>query len=90
LADHYWTHHWDVNVRSIPDYDASARATIRGGTRFTYNDPRTGRPRIGYFDPTTGLFTALRGNGAFILTHFRPDDGEAYPLSLPNSTYRRR
>jgi hypothetical protein len=63
LADHYWQHHWDMDAHSILEYDASARATIRDGTRFTYNQPGSGQPRVGYFDSATGLFTALRGDG---------------------------
>jgi pyocin large subunit-like protein len=90
LADHYSDHYWDVNARTIQEYDASARATIRDGTRFTYEDPKTGRPRIGYYDPETGLLTALRGDGSEILTHFAPDDGEDYVRGLPHSTYPRR
>jgi len=89
LADHYAAHRWDTNCTGILEYDASARATIRDGVRFTYDDRASGRPRIGYFDPETGLLTVLRGDGARILTHFGPENGEDYVLSLPNSSYRR-
>ena len=89
LADHYTAHCWDTNCASIPEYDASARATIRDGIRFTYDDRASGRPRIGYFDPETELLTVLRGDGARILTHFGPEDGEDYVLGLPNSSYGR-
>lgn len=88
LEHHYWQHHWDVNATTIPEYDASARETIRRGQRFTYTDPVRRRPRIGYYDPKTGLFTALHGDRKRILTHFRPEDGEAYVRQLPHSTYR--
>jgi pyocin large subunit-like protein len=89
LADHYSDHHWDMNARTVQEYDASARATIRDGTRFTYDDPKTSRLRIGYYDPETGLLTALLGDGSEILTHFAPDDGEDYVRDLPHSTYPR-
>jgi pyocin large subunit-like protein len=89
LTDHFSEHHWDVNARTVEEYDASARATIRDGTRFSYDDPKTGRKRIGYYDPETGLLTALRGDGSAILTHFAPEDGEDYVRRLPRSTYPR-
>ena len=38
LADHYRVRQWDTNCRTISEYDASARATIRNGIRFTYNE----------------------------------------------------
>jgi hypothetical protein len=88
LDHHYRIHHWDVPAGSISEYDASARATIRDGQRFTYTDPGRGRPHVGYYDSETGLFTALSGDGRLILTHFRPEDGEQYIRDLPHSTYR--
>ncbi|HZR97249.1 MAG TPA: hypothetical protein VFE37_01000 [Chloroflexota bacterium] len=90
LTDHYQAHRWDTNCATIPEYDASARATIRNGIRFTYDEKDSGRPRVGYYDPETGLLTVLRGDGSRILTHFAPDDGEDYVLRQPNSTYRPR
>src|SRR5919199_443111 len=85
LADHYWAHRWDTNCKTISEYDESARATIRSGIRFTYNENDSGRPRIGYYDPDTGLLTVLSSDGARLLSHFSPDDGEDYVLRQANS-----
>jgi hypothetical protein len=86
---HYQKHHAEVGVQRLEEYDASARETIRRGRRFEYREPRSGALRVGYFDPETGLFTALDAQESHILTHFRPREGEAYVRQrLPDSTYR--
>ena len=59
-------------MRSVADYDASARATIRVGKRFTYRDPDTGEPRVGYFAMGSGKLTILQQDEAVILSHFIP------------------
>ena len=70
---------------TVDDYDRSARETIARGTRFTYNAPGTGEPRVGFFDRATGHFTALTDDEAILLTHYPLS--EAKIRALPNSTY---
>ena len=74
-------------MRSVADYDASARATIRVGKRFTYRDPDTGEPRVGYCAMGSGKLTILQQDEAVILSHFIPGGGRQYVRSLPESTY---
>jgi len=78
-----------MSAQTIEEYDASARYTIEYGERFQYTDRDLGKPRVGYYDANTGLFTALRADERRIFTHFRPDDPD-YPFDLPDSTYRPR
>lgn len=86
LAAHYAKH--PEGYRSVEEYDRGARETIRNGRPFTYRDPTTGEPRLGFYDPQTNRFTGLTRDGRRITTHFRPDRGEAYVRELPASTYR--
>jgi hypothetical protein len=72
LRDHAGKHGEQVGAKSVREYDLSARETIQNGSRFRYRDPSTNEPRIGYWNPNTGLFTATtetRGS-PIILTHF--------------------
>jgi hypothetical protein len=72
LRGHFGKHGEDVGARTAREFDESARETIRRGKRFSYRDRATNEPRVGYFDPDTGLFTATsqtRKTPA-ILTHF--------------------
>lgn len=69
------------------DCDASARATIRVGQRFTYEDAGTGRQRVGYYHARTERFTALNETETRILTHCRCP--EWYVRLLMSSEYRR-
>ncbi len=86
----FWKHyrkHWiELGVLSATQYDHSARVIVRTGKRFTYRTPG-GRPRVGYFDQTSGLLTALTRDEVIILTHYRPQDGATYVRALPESTY---
>jgi hypothetical protein len=73
VRGHYAKHGDDVGATSAREYDLSARKTIQDGRRFTYRDPTSNEPRVGYYDPETGLFTGTsqtRGTPA-ILTHFK-------------------
>jgi len=70
------------------DYDASARATIRVGQRFTYDDAGTGRRRVGYYHARTERFTVVNERETRLLTHYRCP--ERYVRMLPSSEYRRR
>jgi hypothetical protein len=85
LDDHYGWHRGELGVRSIAEYDASAQETIAVGTPFTYRDPVTKEPRIGYFHRATSRFVATDLDG-FSRTHFRTDEGHV--ANLPLSTYR--
>jgi hypothetical protein len=72
LRDHYDKHGEEVGAASEREYDLSARLTIQNGRRFRYRDRASGEPRVGYWDPSTALFTATsetRGTPA-ILSHF--------------------
>jgi hypothetical protein len=73
-------------MRTPAEYDASARAAIRSGKRFTYVDPDTGRPRVGYFAVMSSKFTALSAGEREILTHFVAT--RRYVRDLPSSTYQ--
>jgi RHS repeat-associated protein len=72
ITNHFAKHGEQVGAASRKAYDRSARDTIKNGRRFTYRDRGTGRRRVGYFNPETGLFTATtqKGNVATIHTHF--------------------
>ena len=72
LRDHYAKHGDQVGAGSVREYDFSARTTIQDGRKFTYRDRYTNKPRVGYYDPNTGLFTATSQTGKTptILTHF--------------------
>ena len=87
--EHFLAHRHELGVRTVVEYDQSARHTIRSGRYFTYRDPDSGNLRVGYFAPTTGRFTAMNPSQTKIITHFVPDRGERYVLDLPESTYMR-
>jgi len=72
LRDHAGKHGEQVGAKSVREYDLSSRETIQNGRRFKYRDPSTNEPRIGYWDPNTGLFTATSETRRLpiILTHF--------------------
>ncbi|WP_243855230.1 RHS repeat domain-containing protein [Pseudomonas putida] len=72
LRDHFEKHGSQVGANSAKEYDFSARTTIQNGRKFTYRDRYTNKPRVGYHDPDTGLFTATSQTGKVpvILTHF--------------------
>ena len=81
----------ELGVRTPEEYEESARQTVqRGlqqGTRFTYEDIQSGEQRVGYFDRTTGRFTALTGSELRIVTHLVPSAGERYCRTRLNSSY---
>lgn len=84
---HFRRHGQVLGRLTEDDYDASARATIRAGKRFTYTDSGTGKQRVGYYDLRSERFTALNEAETRILTHFRCP--ERYVRTLPESAYRR-
>ena len=88
LDAHFEKHCGEGPYRSVTEYDAAARETIRIGAFFTYVDRESNAPRAGFYDKQTNRFTGLTQNGARITTHFRPDRGETYVRRLERSTYR--
>lgn len=86
---HFQKHRWRLRVHTVEAYTRSARATIRVGRAFTYDDPDFGDPRVGYYHARTHRFTALTEDQQMILTHFCPDS-RAYVRNLPRSTYSQR
>lgn len=87
LHRHFLKHGVKLGTTTETDYDASARGTIRAGRRFTYADPDTSKPRVGYYDLRTDRFTAMNATETRILSHFRIS--ERYVRNLPGSDYRR-
>lgn len=90
LVQHFRQHGRKMGFRSVHDYDLSARATIQHGIGLTYtyydaSGPSSALPRVGYFDPSTGRFTALTEDEQVILSHFAATEG--YARNLPDSTY---
>jgi hypothetical protein len=83
LEDHFRRHHRMLNLRSIHDYDASAREVVRIGTYFEYRDLVSGDWHDGYFDYLTRRMTAVVDN--VIQTHYRCS--EHYVEGLLDSTY---
>lgn len=88
LHGHFKKHGHKFSYIDVQDYEASAIATVLGGTRFTYDDPKDGDPRIGYYEQSTNRFTAVTGDDPLIVTHFPPDRGEQYCCDLSATTYR--
>lgn len=83
LTSHFLKHGPKLGFLNESEYDTSGRVTMRAGRRFTYEDPGSGEPRVGYFDRRSGLFTALTADETIILTHFLTD--EAYVRNLAAS-----
>jgi hypothetical protein len=75
LKGHFDKHGHQVGARTVGAYDESARRTIESGRRFIYRDRATNHPRVGYWDPETGYFTATtqQGKRVIIHTHFPLD-----------------
>lgn len=81
--NHYVKHGRNAGAATPDEYDASARKTIKQGTRLEYKE-RNGVPRVGYYDRANGLFTALDRNELRITTHYRAT--EQYVRGLRDST----
>lgn len=87
LEDHFDDHGREVDAATPDEYHASALDTIAAGIPFTYTDRDSGRPRLGYYDPSTNRFTGLSPDGRRIYTHFPPTNGENYVRGLQDTTY---
>lgn len=72
---------------TVQEYEASSIDTIQVGTRFEFEDRKTGRLRVGYYDVNTNRLTILADDESTILSHYRPTRGEAYVRGLLRSTY---
>jgi pyocin large subunit-like protein len=86
--------HWDFRkhghefpFRTLDDYEASSLDTISAGVRFEFEDRKSGRDRLGYYEAATNRLTVLTDDGLIILSHYRPSRGEAYIRGLLRSTY---
>jgi hypothetical protein len=87
LERHFRKHGPRFPCPTIEDYEASALSTIRLGVQFTYEDPDTFLPRIGYYHQASNRLTVVTADGRYIVSHFRPSRGRRYCRELPASTY---
>lgn len=86
LREHFRKHHRLLGVRTVAEYDASARETVEFGTYFEYRDLESNELRVGYYHPETRRFTGLSDDEAIITTHLRCP--ESYVRNnLRGSTY---
>jgi hypothetical protein len=83
LRAHFHKHGARLGIRTEQDYDLSARATIRVGTRLLYT--LKSEDRVGYFWQTSRRFTALSDDEQLLLSHFRAT--ENYVRHLSNLIY---
>jgi hypothetical protein len=72
---------------TVQDYEVSSLDTISVGVRFEFEDGKSGRPRVGYYDIAMNRLTVLTDEEVFILSHYRPTRGEPYVRGLLRSTY---
>jgi pyocin large subunit-like protein len=87
LQKHFQKHGSKFPFATAGAYAASALAIVQGGRRFTYNDPQSGDPRVGYYDSTTNGFVSVSDDELAIITYYPPRRGEQYVRDLPQSTY---
>ena len=57
LVNHFNQHGRKFGYASIAEYEASSKATVARGRRFTYRDRQSGRRRVGYFNLDTARLT---------------------------------
>ena len=86
LERHFRRHRRLLRVRTVAEYDASARETIDVGTYFEYRDLGNDEPRVGYYHLETQRFVGLSDDEATILTHYRCPEGYVRN-NLRGSTY---
>lgn len=72
---------------TVQDYETSSLDTIQAGTRFEFEDQKSGRDRVGYYDKATNRLTVLTDDELLILSHYRPTQGETYIRRMLRSTY---
>jgi hypothetical protein len=86
LEAHFHQHRRALGLRTIEEYDDSARETVAVGTYFEYRDLATDEWRVGYYEPATERFTGLTDDEAIIMTHFRCPE-RYVARTLRGSTY---
>jgi hypothetical protein len=84
LLDHFGQHGWELACRTVEAYDESAQLTLEVGRYFEYEDPGTGRARVGCYDRPSRRFVALTPDDE-IVTHYRCS--VRHVRNLPHSTY---
>ncbi len=72
---------------TVQEYEESSIDTISVGVRFEFEDGKSSRPRVGYYDVRMNRLTVLTDDELFILSHYRPTRGETYVRGLLRSTY---
>jgi hypothetical protein len=98
MSDPVWVSHfrlrWDFRKHgpefpfsNVQEYDASSIDTFQVGTRFEFEDRKSGRNRVGYYDKATNRLTVLTDDELIILSHYCPSQGDAYVRRLKRSTY---
>jgi len=80
-------HGHEFPFSTVGDYEASSIDTVIVGVRFEFEDRKSGRDRVGYYDKAANRLTVLTDDEKFILSHYRPTRGEAYVRGLLRSTY---
>jgi pyocin large subunit-like protein len=86
--------HWDFRKHgrefpfsAVDEYEESSLDTVNVGVRFEFEDRKSGRSRVGYYDKATNRLTVMTEDELIILSHYRPSRGEAYVRGLLRSTY---
>jgi hypothetical protein len=75
-----------LRVRSVAEYDSSARDVIAQGARFTYTHGNPPAVRVGYYDAWRSRLTVLDEDEVTIINHMHAP--ESYVRGLPDSDYR--
>lgn len=85
LMNHFNEHRRELSYADFREYEAGSLTAISTGRRFTFRDPKSGRLRIGYYDPSNGHLTVVDRTHTEIITHYRAS--ERYVRNLPASPY---
>lgn len=85
LVNHFNLHGRKFGYTTVVEYEASSKATVARGRRFTYRDHSSRQQRVGYFDATAGHLTVLANDDLAIINHFPAR--ESYVRNLPESDY---
>jgi hypothetical protein len=80
-------HGHEFSFTTVQEYERSSLETISVGVRFEFEDRKSGRLRVGYYDVAMNRLTVLTDDELVILSHYRPTRGEPYVQGLLRSTY---
>src|SRR4051794_38687435 len=80
-------HGHEFPFSTVGDYESSSLDTISVGARFEFEDRKSGKRRLGYYDRETNRLTVVTDDALLILSHYRPSRGEAYVRGMLRSTY---